>query len=180
MILMPNAARALTQMQFLSPDGRCYSFDDRGNGYGRGEGFVSLLIKPVAAAVRDGDCIRAVVRASASNQNGRTPGITMPSTEAQALLIRSAYQAAGLDFDTTGYFEAHGTGTPIGDPLEFNAIAQTLVNKDTRTFPLIVGSVKSNIGHLEGTAGLAGLVKAILCVEKGMIPPLANFESTLR
>lgn len=176
MILMPNAARALTQMQFLSPDGKCYSFDDRGNGYGRGEGFVMLLIKPVSAAIRDGDCIRAVVRASASNQNGRSPGITMPSTEAQAQLIRTAYQQAGLDFDTTGYFEAHGTGTPIGDPLEFNAIAQTLANKETRSSPLIVGSIKSNIGHLEGTAGLAGLVKAILCVEEGMIPPLANFE----
>lgn len=176
MIMMPNIARALTQMQFLSPDGKCFSFDERGNGYGRGEGIIVFLIKPVSAAIRDGDCIRAVVRASASNQNGRSPGITMPSTEAQAALIRTAYKNAGLDFDTTGYFEAHGTGTAIGDPLEFNAIAQSLVN-DTRTSPLIVGSVKSNIGHLEGSAGLAGLIKAVLTVEKGVITPLANFEN---
>ncbi|CAK3786532.1 Type I Iterative Polyketide synthase (PKS) [Lecanosticta acicola] len=98
----------------------------------------------------------------------------MPSTEAQAILIRTAYENAGLDFDPTGYFEAHGTGTIIGDPLEFNAIAQSL-NGPTRTSRLIVGSVKSNIGHLEGSAGLAGLLKAILTVEKGVITPLAGF-----
>jgi acyl transferase domain-containing protein len=102
--------------------------------------------------------------------------MTMPSTEAQASLIPKAYESAGLDYATTTYFEAHGTVTPIGDPIEFNAIIQTL-NSKGRDVPLKVGSIKSNLVHLEGAAGLAGLIKAILGLEKGLIPPLSNFGS---
>lgn len=104
----PESMTAMTDLNFLSPDGRCYSFDARANGYSRGEGLGVILIKLVSTALRDGDTIRAVIRATGSNQDGRTPGITQPSYEAQATLIRDTYQAAGLSLSTTRYFEAHG------------------------------------------------------------------------
>lgn len=105
----------LSDMNMLSPDSRCWSFDERGNGYGRGEGVASLILKRVSDAVRDGDTIRAVIRSSGSNHNGHTPGITQPSQELQERLIRECYLRAGLDLRDTLYCEAHGTGTPLGD-----------------------------------------------------------------
>ncbi|KAL9085033.1 MAG: hypothetical protein Q9165_007774 [Trypethelium subeluteriae] len=152
-------------------------FDDRANGYARGEGICVMALKPLDDALRDGDTIRAVVRGSGINQDGKTPGITVPNPEAQAAMIRAVYERAGLDYTQTQYFEAHGTGTPVGDPLELSAVANTL-GKATREagHPLYVGSVKTNIGHLEGCAGLAGLLKTILCLENGVIVPSLNFE----
>ncbi len=163
--------------RFLSDEGRCYSFDGRGSGYGRGEGVEALFIKPLKDALAAGDPIRAVIRNTAVNQDGKTPGITMPSSAAQESMMRSAYADAGLDPTQTTYVEAHGTGTRVGDPMEINAIAAVLSSRRTHSNPLFLGSVKANIGHLESASGLAGLLKAVLCLEKGMIPPSINFES---
>lgn len=109
-------------MNFLSPDSRCYSFDHRANGYARGEGFGVLVLKRVVDAIKDGDTIRAVIRSTGSNSDGRTPGITQPSKDAQERLIKETYEKAGLDLRATRFFEAHGTGTPVGDPIEAGAI----------------------------------------------------------
>lgn len=137
-----------------------------------------LLVKSLSKALEDKDSIRAVIRGTAVNQDGRTPGINLPSTTAQEALIRSAYRDAGLGFSGTGYFEAHGTGTAAGDPLETAAVGRVFA--DSRGGdgsdrpappPLYIGSVKTNIGHLEGGAGLAGLVKAMYILERGQIPP---------
>lgn len=121
--------------------------------------------------MRDGDNIRAVVLATAANEDGHTPGISLPNSEAQQELIRRAYQMAGVDPAETGYVEAHGTGTQAGDPLEARAILNTVGSVEGRRSDLYVGSVKTNIGHLEGAAGVAGIIKAALIVERGMIPP---------
>ncbi|KAJ0311094.1 hypothetical protein COL516b_001797 [Colletotrichum fioriniae] len=165
-------------MHMLSPDGISHSFDARANGYARGEAITTVVVKRLEDALADGDTIRAVVRGTGVNQDGHTPGITMPSSDAQAALIRSTYAAAGLSYDDTGYFEAHGTGTPLGDPLELGAVGVVFgpSRRGTQT-PLYVGSVKTNIGHTEGSAGLAGVVKAVLAVEKGYIPANAGFET---
>ncbi|KAI3541422.1 PKSN polyketide synthase for alternapyrone biosynthesis protein [Colletotrichum filicis] len=177
MILHPNFISQLSAMHMLSPDGISHSFDARANGYARGEAITTIVVKRLKDALADGDTIRAVVRGTGVNQDGHTPGITMPSSDAQAALIRSTYAAAGLSYDDTGYFEAHGTGTPLGDPLELSAVGAVFgpSRRGTRT-PLHVGSVKTNIGHTEGSAGLAGVVKAVLAVEKGYIPANAGFE----
>jgi acyl transferase domain-containing protein len=168
--------QSLSNMNFLSPDSRCYSFDSRANGYARGEGFGIVVLKPLCSAVADGDTIRAIIRSTGSNQDGRTPGITQPSGESQEALIRATYKKAGLDLNLTRYFEAHGTGTLLGDPTECAAMASVFSPSRQDESPLFVGAVKSNIGHLEGASGVAGLVKTILVLEKGVIPPNANFD----
>lgn len=114
LVLYPSMMHSLTNMHFLSPDGICHSFDDRANGYARGEAIGGIMLKPLKAALADGDTIRAVIRGSGANQDGKTPGITMPSPQSQANLIRATYAQAGLDLADTGYFEAHGTGTGLG------------------------------------------------------------------
>ena len=172
----PEISASLADMNFLSPDSKCYSFDSRANGYSRGEGFGVVIIKPLAKAIKDGDTIRAVIRATASNQDGRTSGITQPSDDAQEQLIRRAYFDGGLDMERTRYFEAHGTGTPLGDPIEAKAIYSAFKNSRPPGEPLHIGAVKSNIGHLEGASGLAGLIKAILVLENAIIPPNIWFE----
>ncbi|KIX09429.1 uncharacterized protein Z518_00509 [Rhinocladiella mackenziei CBS 650.93] len=177
LVLYPSMMHSLTNMHFLSPDGICHSFDDRANGYARGEAIGGLLLKPLKQALTDGDTIRAVIRGSGANQDGKTPGITQPSPESQADLIRFTYQEAGLSFNDTGYFEAHGTGTALGDPMELSAIGQTFGRaREASKEPLYVGSIKTNIGHTEGCSGLAGVIKSVLCLEKGLIPPNAGFE----
>ena len=135
-----------------------------------------VLIKPLRAALRDGDIIRAVIRSTSANQDGRTPGITQPSSEAQQNMIRNAYESAGLDLSCTRFFEAHGTGTAVGDPIEAEAINTVFGQQRTKDQPLYVGAVKSNIGHCEGASGLAGLIKTILVLEKATIPPNTLFE----
>ena len=135
------------------------------------------MIKSLESAIADGDPIQAVIRNTAINQDGRTPGITMPSRDAQINLMRDAYKQAQLDPLETSYVEAHGTGTEAGDPIEVEAIATALSSSRNSSTPLFVGSIKANIGHLESTSGLAGLIKAILCLQKGMIAPSINFET---
>ena len=166
----------MTDLGFLSPDSRSYSFDHRANGYSRGEAFTMVLIKPLRSAIRDGNTIRAVIRATSANQDGRTPGLTQPSSKAQEQMIRDAYISGGLDLSETRYFEAHGTGTSVGDPIEADAIRAVFTARRTKDQPLYVGAVKTNIGHTEGASGLAGLIKTILVLEKAVIPPNALFE----
>ncbi|KAI1745439.1 BcPKS1, polyketide synthase [Xylaria scruposa] len=167
----------LINMGFLSPHGRCFSFDERANGYARGEGIGVVLLQPLRDAIAQGNPIRAIVRSTGSNQDGHTPGVTQPSKESQAALIRDTYEKAGLDFTHTRYFEAHGTGTAIGDPIEADAIGRTFRTARSKNDPLYIGAVKSNIGHLEGGSGIAGIIKTVMVLEKGIIPPNANFKS---
>ena len=162
--------------RLLSPDGRCYTFDERANGFGRGEGAGCLILKPLANALQDGDPIRAVIRNTGSNQDGRTNGITLPNVDAQYNLIRQTYQAVGLDPLETTYVEAHGTGTAAGDPIEAAAITRAFCQDRRDDQPLFVGSVKSNIGHLEGGSGIASIIKTVLMLEKKVILP--NFDFT--
>ena len=164
----------MTRLGFLGE--KCRSFDHKASGYSKGEGAASFILKPLKDAIRDNDVIRAVIRGTAVNQDGKTPGLTLPSYEMQERLIKTAYRNAGLDFQDTGYFEAHGTGTPAGDPLETRAIGSMVGKKRSSADSLLVGSVKSNLGHLEGAAGLAGLIKAVYVLEKGLIPPNMWFE----
>ncbi|KAF9872901.1 hypothetical protein CkaCkLH20_09764 [Colletotrichum karsti] len=176
LMLTPTLTHWLSNLGFLSPDGKCWTFDSRANGYARGEGFVALVLKPLPAALRDGDMIRSVIRATGTNQDGQTPSLTQPNPKAQEELIRHVYKKANLAFDKTRYVEAHGTGTPVGDPIEVKAIGNVFRSSRSAEEPLYVGSVKTNIGHLEGSSGLAGVVKSIISLEKGVIPPHANFE----
>jgi len=127
-----------------------------------------VLIKPLSKALKDGNTIRAIIRATGSNQDGKTPGITQPSGTAQTELIRATYQRAGLDVSSTRFFEAHGTGTAVGDPTEAGAIADAFRAHGRE--PIYVGAVKSNIGHLGGASGIASLIKTVLVLERGLIP----------
>ncbi|CAH0052191.1 unnamed protein product [Clonostachys solani] len=169
LILLPHFTVFMSTLSFLSPDSQCHSFDKSANGYARGEGGGFVVLKPVRDAIRDGDVIRAVIRGTGVNQDGKTPGITLPSAKRQEELIRSVYAKAGLDPAGTGYFEAHGTGTNAGDPTECSAIGA--VFGSVRDEPIRVGSVKSNIGHLEGASGIASLIKSIYSLESGLIAP---------
>lgn len=159
----------------LGPQGRSFSFDSRAEGYARGEGVGTVVVKPLHAAIRDGDTIRAVIRETGVNQDGRTPGITVPSGDAQERLIREVYWRAGLDLEHTRFVEAHGTGTRKGDPIEAGALARAFnCRRDT---PLYVGAIKSTIGHLEGGSGVASLIKSIMILESGIIPPNYDMQS---
>jgi acyl transferase domain-containing protein/NADPH:quinone reductase-like Zn-dependent oxidoreductase/SAM-dependent methyltransferase len=181
LILSPDIQIEMSDMHFLSPDSISYAFDERANGYARGEGVGVIILKPLDLALEDKDPIRAVIRGTAASSDGRTSGITLPSKDAQIELIRSAYRAAGCDTSLTGYFEAHGTGTAAGDPIEAGAIGEVFaphrpIAADGERIPLIIGSLKTNIGHLEGASGVAGLIKAVLTVEKGIIAPNVWFK----
>ncbi|KAF1988100.1 ketoacyl-synt-domain-containing protein, partial [Aulographum hederae CBS 113979] len=171
LILDPDPMIGMNNLEFFSPDGRSYAFDCRGSGYGRGEGVACLVLKPLHAAIAAGDPIRAVIRGTAANQNGRTSGITLPDANAQVAVGLTAYESCGLDPKDTMYVEAHGTGTAAGDPLEVEAIGRIFGTSKIQGTKTVVGSVKTNIGHLEPVSGLAGLMKSILILEKGIIPP---------
>jgi len=161
--------------RFHSPDGRCYSYDSRASGYARGEGVATLILKPLSSALRDGNPIRAIIRGTSVNSDGQTAGISMPSQSAQESLIRLAYKRAGLDPLETIVVEGHGTGTQAGDPIEAGALAEVFGKGKEGERRLWLGSVKTNLGHLEGASGLAGVIKAVLMVEKGEIVPNLNF-----
>lgn len=171
----PNIFITMTDLGMLSTDGRCRHGDASGSGYVRGEGITAMIIKPQRQAEIDGDSIRAVVRGTGVNHDGRKQGITLPSAQAQAALIRSTYQKAGLDPVDTSYVECHGTGTKAGDPRELKAIGE--IFSPGREGNLYVGSIKTNIGHLEGASGLAGLIKATLALERKTIPPNMHFNN---
>ncbi|KAK2739800.1 Type I Iterative PKS [Onygenales sp. PD_40] len=178
LLMIPNTFHQLNSMHMLSPEGISHTFDSRANGYGRGEGIGCLIVKRLSDALRDGDTIRAVIRGTGANADGKTPSITQPSSLAQADLINRTYEAAGLSQASTEYFECHGTGTPVGDPIELNAIASTIGASRAAAGlgPLYIGSIKPNVGHTEGCSGLAGIFKAILCLEKGMLVPTYGVE----
>ncbi|TFB04979.1 Asperfuranone polyketide synthase [Trichoderma ghanense] len=171
--LNPDMFKALGSAGFLSADGKSYAFDSRASGYGRGEGVATIVMKRLSDALAAGDPIRAVIRSSLLNQDGKTETITTPSLEAQIDLIRQCYARAGLDPRDTQYFEAHGTGTQAGDTVEARAIATVFSSNPD---PLLIGSIKTNIGHTEAASGLASIIKTALALEKGVIPASINFE----
>ncbi|KAI1505453.1 putative hybrid NRPS/PKS enzyme [Biscogniauxia marginata] len=181
LILGPEQYIAESKLQMLSPTGRSRMWDADADGYARGEGVASVVLKRLDQALLDGDHIECVIRETGLNQDGKTPGITMPSASAQAALIRSTYAKAGLDLthpaDRPQYFEAHGTGTPAGDPVEAEAIRNAFFGSDLHYHPssgdekLYVGSIKTVVGHTEGTAGLAAVIKASLALQASTIPP---------
>ncbi|MFC8845293.1 MULTISPECIES: type I polyketide synthase [unclassified Micromonospora] len=172
----PGLTMVLDAAGAISPDGRCKSFDAAANGYGRGEGCGAVVLKRLADAERDGDRVLAVIQGSAVHQDGRTNGIMAPSGEAQADLLRHAYQVSGIDPGTVDYVEAHGTGTRAGDPIEAGAMAEVFGAGRAADAPCLIGSVKPNIGHLEAGSGVAGVIKAVLALRHGEIPPSLNFS----
>lgn len=176
-ILKPEPTIGFSRASMLAPDGRCKTFDARANGYTRGEGAGVVVLKRLRDAEADGDRIYAVIRGSAVNQDGHTIGMTVPGEEAQAAMLREAYARAGIDPAEIQYVEAHGTGTPVGDPIETRALGAVLSAGRDADRPCILGSVKTNIGHLEAAAGIAGLIKASLAIHHRRIPPNLNFET---
>ncbi|UGQ11305.1 SDR family NAD(P)-dependent oxidoreductase [Yinghuangia sp. ASG 101] len=176
-MLTPQFAIALSQAAMLSPDARSKAFDAAANGYVRGEGAGVVVLKPLSRAERDGDRVYAVIRGTAVNQDGRTQGITVPSEDAQAENFRAALAVAGIAPGDVGYIEAHGTGTPVGDPIEANALGRVLAADRDPDRVAFVGSIKTNIGHLEAGAGIAGLIKAALSVHHRQIVPSLHFQA---
>jgi acyl transferase domain-containing protein/acyl carrier protein len=175
LILTPNFSIAASRMRMLAPDGRCKAFDQAADGFVRSEGCGVVVLRRLSDAVRDGDPILAVVRGSAINQDGHTNGITAPNGLAQRQVIDSALANAGVSSASIGFVEAHGTGTSLGDPIEVEALAATVGQSVADAPPCFVGSVKTNIGHLEGAAGIAGLMKAVLVLQHGEVPPNLHF-----
>lgn len=170
-ILVPEMMIPMTRAGMLAPDGRCKTFDARADGFVRGEGCGVVVLKRLSDAQADGDPILAVIRGAAVNQDGRSSGLTVPNGLAQQELLRTALANAGVTPDQVGYIEAHGTGTSLGDPIEVEALGMVFRKKRAAENPLMLGSVKTNIGHLEGAAGIAGLIKAILVLQHQTIPP---------
>lgn len=169
LLLDPNLSITFSQARMLSPTGRCHTFSAQADGYVRGEGCGMVLLKRLADAQADGDRVLAVVRGSAINQDGRSNGLTAPNGLAQQAVIRRALDDAGIAPDELSYVEAHGTGTPLGDPIEVASLRGVL--GDERAQPCWIGSVKTNVGHLEAAAGIAGLIKVVLALQHGRIPP---------
>ena len=176
-LLSPGAFVVFSQLQALSPDGRCKAFDASADGYGRGEGCGVVILKRLADAQRDGDRIWAVVRGSAVNQDGRSSGLTVPSGVAQERLLRRAQKDAGVAPEAISYVEAHGTGTILGDPIEAHALAEVFAEGRSPDAPCIVGSVKTNLGHLEAAAGVAGVIKTALAIHHRAIPKSLHFTT---
>ena len=163
---------------FLSPDGYCKTFDSRANGYVRSEGCGVVILKPLSQAEADGDPIYATILGSAVNQDGYTEeGFTVPSLSSQIDMLKTAYRNAGVDPKEVSYVEAHGTGTPVGDPIETKAFGEVIGRGRTADEKCWVGSVKTNIGHLESAAGVAGLIKLSLVLKNQKIPQNLHFEN---
>lgn len=176
LILSPATNVVLSKALMLSPTGRCRTFDAKADGYVRSDGCGLVLLKPLAQAMQDGDNVLAVIRSSAINQDGRSQGLTAPNGRAQQAVISKALANSGLTAGQIDYVEAHGTGTPLGDPIEINALDQIYGEAHSRENPLLVGTVKTNIGHTEAAAGVAGLIKVILSLQHKKIPPHVHFE----
>jgi acyl transferase domain-containing protein len=173
--LAPDYLIVASNGNMLSPEGRCKTFDASADGFGPGEGVGVLVLKPLDRALRDGDQIHGVIKATAINQDGRTNGITAPSGLAQTDVELAAYRRAGIDPATIGYVEAHGTGTPLGDPIEIEALTNAFRAYTDRTGFCQIGSIKTNIGHTAAAAGVAGVIKVLLSFRHGKIPPSLNF-----
>ncbi|KAL9045343.1 MAG: hypothetical protein Q9214_001595, partial [Letrouitia sp. 1 TL-2023] len=177
LLLGPEPYIHESKLKMLSPDGRSRMWDQDANGYARGDGVGAVVLKTLSAALAAGDNVECIIRETGVNQDGRSRGITMPSATAQAALIRDTYARAGLDptskKDRCQYFEAHGTGTPAGDPVEAEAVSTAFFKPEAQVeeMPLFVGSIKTVIGHTEGTAGIAGILKVVQAIKNGYIPP---------
>jgi acyl transferase domain-containing protein/SAM-dependent methyltransferase/acyl carrier protein len=176
LILMPEMLITLSKAHMMAADGRCKTFDARADGFVRAEGCGIVVLKPLADAQADGDHIWAVIRGSAANQDGRSNGFTAPNGRSQEAVIRAAVADAGVAPAEIDVIEAHGTGTALGDPIEVHALAAVLGDGRTPDRPLTIGSVKTNFGHLEAAAGVAGLMKAVLALYHGEIPPQLHFQ----
>jgi acyl transferase domain-containing protein/acyl-CoA synthetase (AMP-forming)/AMP-acid ligase II/acyl carrier protein len=176
LILSPALAINFAKAGAMARDGRCKPFDSRADGYVRAEGAGMVVLKPLSAALRDGDSVYAVIRGGAVNQDGRTNGLMAPNPRAQEAVLRTAYARAGVVPEDVGYVEAHGTGTLLGDPIEAKALAAVVSARRDRARPCLVGSVKSNVGHLEAAAGVAGLIKVALMLRHRWIPASLHFR----
>ncbi|KAB8230841.1 type I polyketide synthase [Aspergillus alliaceus] len=175
--LSPDSFATMSSQRLFSETGKSYAFDHRGtSGYGRGEGVGCLILKRLSDALESNDRIRAVIVNSGTNQDGRTNGITLPNGSAQEDLIRSVYRKANISPEDVGFVEAHGTGTKVGDPIEATALANVLGKGRPADDPLLVGSVKTNVGHLEAASGVASVIKAAMMLERGFILPNCDYE----
>lgn len=175
LIVTPELMVAMSKVGFVAPDGRCKTFDALANGFGRGEGCGVVVLKRLSDAIADNDRIHAVIRGSAVNQDGRSTLLAAPNGPAQEALIRESLQSAQLDAQRICFFEAHGTGTALGDPIEVEAIAATVGRSDGSETPCWLGSAKANFGHLEAAAGVVGLIKSIQVLRHGVVPPQPYF-----
>ncbi len=172
----PHTTITLSKSHMLAPDGRCKTFDASADGFARGEGCGVLVLKRLEAAVADGDRVLAVIRGTATNQDGRSGGLTVPNGPAQEAVIRAALADAGVDPSQVDYVEAHGTGTSLGDPIEVRALAGVFGPGRDPATPLWIGSVKTNIGHLESAAGIAGVIKVVLSLQHERLPRHLHFR----
>ena len=177
MLIHPFPFIGFSKASMLSPDGRCKAFDDSGNGYVRSEGAGMLLLKPLHQAELDGDHIHAVISGSGINSDGSTSGITVPGMETQSALLEKIYRDSGISAHDISYLEAHGTGTAVGDPLEATALGEVIGKQRASEKPLLIGSAKTNLGHLETASGMAGLIKAVLTLKHKVIPPSLHFKT---
>ena len=175
LILSPDIYVALSRSRMLSPDGRCHTFDAAADGFARGEGCGVVVLKRLSDAVQDGDRVLAVIRGSAVNQDGASSGLTAPNGPQQEAVIREALSRSGVSPRDVSYVEAHGTGTQLGDPLEIQALGAVFGPDREGVQPLLVGSLKTNVGHLEAAAGVAALIKLVLSLQHKEIPPHLNF-----
>ncbi|KAI0003946.1 ketoacyl-synt-domain-containing protein [Xylariaceae sp. FL0662B] len=175
LIQSPEQQLATMKAGVLSKTSTCHTFDSSADGYGRADGIGALLVKRLSDAIRDGDVVRAVIRGTAVNSNGRTNGITLPSADGQEAVIRKAYAQARLGYEETSYVECHGTGTAVGDPIEVEAVSR--VFKRPEGSPLLIGSVKSYLGHSEAASGISSIIKVVLALEKKEIPPTVGVNS---
>lgn len=170
-ILTPDLTITFSQARMMASNGRCKTFDADAEGYVRAEGCGLVVLKPLVDALRDGDNILALLRGSAVNQDGRSNGLTAPNSLAQQAVIRQALKNANVEPEEISYIECHGSSTPLGDPIEFEALKAVLMPGRSNGQACVLSSVKTNIGHLEAAAGIAGLIKTVLCLQKGEIPP---------
>ncbi len=177
LILAPETTIILSRAHMMAPDGRCKAFDARADGFVRAEGCGLVVLKRLCDAEADGDTVLAIIRGTAINQDGRSNGLTAPNGPAQEAVLRSALANAGIAAHEVAYVEAHGTGTSLGDPIEMRALGAVLGADRSSANPLIVGSLKTNIGHLEAAAGVAGLIKVILALRHGEIPAQLHFQT---
>ncbi len=176
-LLDPEATVYFSRLRALSPTGRCHSFSSDADGYVRAEGAGVVVLERLSDAQRNGHPVLAIIRGTAVNQDGRSNGLTAPNGPAQQAVIRQALARAGVKPSQVGYVECHGTGTPLGDPIEVHALGAVLGEGRDSAHPVVIGTLKSNVGHMEGAAGIGGLMKAVLCLQQGRIPKSLHFAS---
>ncbi|KAK2612291.1 hypothetical protein QQS21_001717 [Conoideocrella luteorostrata] len=175
--LQPDDTASMSMLGILNKHGKTFAFDHRAkSGFARGEGIACLVLKPLSQALKDGDCVRSLIVGTGTSQDGKTVGMTTPNGEAQEQLIKDIYAQSNISLQDVGFIEAHGTGTKVGDPIEANAIQRVFGGGKSKRFPLYMGSVKSNIGHLENVSGIVSVIKATMMLEKRFILPNVNFE----